>query len=587
MPGFDSNVTFDATVVLDNSLDFTGAESGTIIPDIFVTHATDRSVRILFAALDCPVVSAPTTRGQMSWAELEVPGSTARIGEVSWTEFQTPGNWIAPIGVPTPSFGIDNVTPTFNGGNSLHYYIDNTDPNATDTSNPNGTPGVPRLTLPTPWVWAAGTYIEVHGGPYTLPGASPTFKGNGTAPSPVFLTGKGTTRPKLVHTSDSKFFDGSYFIVEYLDFDRIDTKGTGSFIGVRDCDIHHHPGRNGATVSGTQIVIYLNHIHHVGNQVTPDDRHGVTCSAVSTDVWIVDNELDHCSGDGVQFAHGALPPGPQRVYVGRNVIHDNAENAVDFKTCRGVVVSQNNMYGHRPGIGSDGTAVLIGSNGLADPAVNVWVVFNNIHDNELGVRIEAAAGTDGAAGPAYIVGNLIRNCAKSAVKFDKAGIPIYIVNNTIHSCDTVVTADWREFFDAEIWNNIVHTVTGQQFGKHVYIEFQVVAARSAMSNNCFYRGGASLAIAWGAEIETYVDTADMTTRFGGGANNKIEDPLFVNLSGNDFHLQAGSPAVGAAADHAVYDIFETQFPGQSIKFDFDGVARPQGASWDMGCYERV
>ncbi|MCH7588961.1 MAG: right-handed parallel beta-helix repeat-containing protein [Chloroflexi bacterium] len=53
------------------------------------------------------------------------------------------------------------------------------------------------------------------------------------------------------------------------------------------------------------------------------------------------------------------------------------------------------------------------------------------------------------------------------------------------------------------------------------------------------------------------------------------DPLFVNPSGNDFHLSANSPAIdnGRALSAPVVDI--------------DGNARPQGLSFDIGAYEYV
>ena len=577
MPGFDSDITFDSGIIPSDPVEFPDER---IVPDIFVTHATNRSLRLMWVEVSAPVSSAPTTRAQCSWTELEVPGSTNRRGELSLTEFQVPGNWIAPIGLPTPAFGIDDVTPTFDSGNTKHYYIDNTDPNATDTSNPNGSVATPRLTLPAS-PWAAGTYIEIHGVTYTPP---TTLTGNGTAASPVFLTGKGTVRPRLSY-GGLNTFAGSYFIVEHLEFIERTAVGTSSstYAVMRDCDCHLG-GSNQVRPHGTNVVIYNNHIHHTVGV----DRHGVTPGADANGIWIVDNEIDNCTGDGIQYLHASAPPGPQNVYIGRNVIHHNFENGVDLKTSTGTIVSQNEIYGHKDVATSDGTAIVCGSNGLGDPAKNAWFIFNHIHDNDgPGIRIEAAANTPTTAGPAYIIGNLIRGGTKG-VAFDKDGIPIYIVNNTLYQVDVAFDQYWQPGFDLEIWNNVVHTIYGQIYGRHVNVESSVVTALSEMSNNCFYRGGSSLIVGWPlSTIETYVDTADMTTNFSGGSNNKIEDPLFVNTAGLDFKLQAGSPAIGAGVAHAVYTTFEDLWGGRSIRFDFDGVARPQGAAWDMGAFERV
>ncbi len=57
-----------------------------------------------------------------------------------------------------------------------------------------------------------------------------------------------------------------------------------------------------------------------------------------------------------------------------------------------------------------------------------------------------------------------------------------------------------------------------------------------------------------------------------GPNERIADPLFVNVSGKDFHLRSGSPAIDA---------------GRNLGYtsDMDGGAVPQGSAPDAGAYE--
>ncbi len=57
-------------------------------------------------------------------------------------------------------------------------------------------------------------------------------------------------------------------------------------------------------------------------------------------------------------------------------------------------------------------------------------------------------------------------------------------------------------------------------------------------------------------------------------DNTFADPLFVNLSGHDFHLLSGSPAI----DRALL--------AYSLRYAYDGQVRPQGAAPDIGAYER-
>ncbi|MEO7724749.1 MAG: hypothetical protein ABIU29_08700, partial [Chthoniobacterales bacterium] len=70
-----------------------------------------------------------------------------------------------PIGIPAPSFGIDQVVTMYSaqtydfgsgpvpypdaGNGPYTHYVDKTAPGATDTSNTFGTPSKPRLTIPT------------------------------------------------------------------------------------------------------------------------------------------------------------------------------------------------------------------------------------------------------------------------------------------------------------------------------------------------------------------------------------------------------------------------------------------------------
>lgn len=66
-------------------------------------------------------------------------------------------------------------------------------------------------------------------------------------------------------------------------------------------------------------------------------------------------------------------------------------------------------------------------------------------------------------------------------------------------------------------------------------------------------------------IPSYVNTV----------NTKVnEDPMFVNTTSLDFHLQPGSPAIDAGVMTPV------------ITQDKDGASRPQGAGYDIGCYEQ-
>ncbi len=62
--------------------------------------------------------------------------------------------WQPPIGIPYPSFGIEEASPAspspWTSPQSGWYFVCPTCSGATDTSNPNGYAGRPRLTIPSP-----------------------------------------------------------------------------------------------------------------------------------------------------------------------------------------------------------------------------------------------------------------------------------------------------------------------------------------------------------------------------------------------------------------------------------------------------
>lgn len=75
--------------------------------------------------------------------------------------------WTAPIGIPEPEFGIHETADAIYGPGYYTYYIDNTNPNATNTNNPKGTAARPRLTIPDPLILTPGDVVLIAGGAYT------------------------------------------------------------------------------------------------------------------------------------------------------------------------------------------------------------------------------------------------------------------------------------------------------------------------------------------------------------------------------------------------------------------------------------
>jgi hypothetical protein len=97
-------------------------------------------------------------------------------------------------------------------------------------------------------------------------------------------------------------------------------------------------------------------------------------------------------------------------------------------------------------------------------------------------------------------------------------------------------------------------------------------------NNTIYSNGeAGLRCKDGNEIRNnivYSNGGGSITCSGNHSNNFTSDPRFVDRSGGDFHLQAGSPAIDAG------------MPLPEVPCDFDGNKRPAGSASDIGAYEQ-
>src|SRR5438132_478460 len=238
--------------------------------------------------------------------------------------------WTPPIGIPAPPFALDMVAPAvpspWTGAVTGFYYIDNTSGAATDTSNPNGWPAQPRLTIPT--TIPAGSVVEVHGGPYIYPsGAGFTnVTANGTASRWVWIRGIGRPVIKGIGLDQSQQFimAGDYYVFEGF----LTNDGTGmhpQFIGnnvlIRNnliynqktppSDQTHAYYSNGLGIfaPSSNVVIYNNHISYNGNylNIYDDKVHGIKFSSGTSptdsihDVWVLNNAFDHNSGQGMQI----------------------------------------------------------------------------------------------------------------------------------------------------------------------------------------------------------------------------------------------------------------------------------------------
>jgi hypothetical protein len=354
--------------------------------------------------------------------------------------------YTVPTGVPTPIWGkIDPITvvppqqpskwPLAEA--AKFYYIDNTSPYATDTNNTYGYPNKPRKTIPE-ISYAAGSYIEIHGGPYDG-GGQIIFTANGTELSPVWVRGVGTQKALIRGEMISK---GSYLFIENLAFDtdkktlglRTHSSSTLHHVSIRRCEFIGS-GRNvgnGAAIAVygsadkrfSDLVLYNNLIHDFGDKyaATENDYHGILVETNADRVWVLNNEIYNMGGDSIQvgIATTADTNRVNNIYVGNNTFHSDRENAVDIKEANNIVVSTNHLYDYHPVDSSDGTIVIIHND-----SKNIKVLNNRIHSGTWGVVTTGALDT-------WISGNTIYDIHHSTENSNWTSGSLYADGAAIH-----------------------------------------------------------------------------------------------------------------------------------------------------------
>jgi len=573
--------------------------------------------------------------------------------------------WKAPIGIPVPPFGITTThmmyadsSYTYDYGNGPEpyrigtdgpytHYIDPDNPNATDTNNEFGTPAKPRIHIPNRLsgnlAYGAplppGTVIEVHGA-----NVAPQIGSSGTAALPIFL--RGVTGDEPVFTSVT-YLKANNLVIENIKWD-LETyarrtiyigyyAGAWTNIAIRGCEFYngmYNPSSSYQVIRVVQheddpglitnIVVYNNHFHNIGEGRDPAkyDAVGVSFDANTENVWIVDNYMHHIGGDGVQVAFDSYlyitePTIPNHIYIGRNIFHDNYENAIDLKVCEDVIVSQNTGYnmgeGHTTLQVEGGNAVFrygLGEGPDDIPRKHVWTLFNTAYNCNSPDGAFASFTGQGETYPdeIYYIGNVVYN--SNSPDGDSSGFGcsdqkhIYWLNNVAYNCDRGAYFN-GDRFGAEpneqliVVNNIFSGITATSVYPYclMFGATQESYNRMVFKNNIFYDDGQNTQYRVGLysnNAQTQVFTNYTTysafcTVYPNLCTNSIEDdPDFVNPSIYNFHLLSTSPAVDAGLSSGimatVFDTFQARY-GIDIREDIEGNSRPQGSGWDIGAYE--
>jgi hypothetical protein len=436
------------------------------------------------------------------------------------------------------------------------YYVDNANPQATDEGNPFGSRQRPRRSLPTGEL-PSGSYVELHGGPYASSSRIGTVA-RGSASRPVWIRGADRGNPTVVRAE--WLVTGQHVVVENLKFDRsrkslalVNSSAAcvryNVFAGSGQADGNSAAFFVGAgTEDGksSRNVLYKNKIHDFGDasSARENDYHGVLIGRGSEHTWILENEIYNNGGDAIQVGATNLrnDTRPQFVYIAKNRMDNNRENAVDVKRASDVIVSSNRMQGYKPSSSSEGAAVVI----HRDPE-HIWILENDISSAEFGVITTGSLDT-------WFIGNVIydiRNSlpdwkpesgyARGAAMHFRGNSSGGAIGNTVAYYDIgLQLVQGREGY---IVRNNIFAFRMAAAGDDVYVASGRFSSALTISHNLHYGGETAYKSSWaGRSYASHAGLQRSTGQFGSSVSG---DPEFVDADARDFRLLASSPAIGA------------------------------------------
>ncbi len=287
-----------------------------------------------------------------------------------------------------------------------------------------------------------------------------------------------------------------------------------------------------------------------GLRITGGAYHAIKVDPPSTDLTfrgnaIYDNTRSGSSTDQFSAIKGGNTVGPvngvwaSRVTIEGNEIYETSPIAsnnfqgIDCSACKSWVVRGNYIHDIRGATLAGGVSVQFKS-GSADTIIEKNTIANS---GVIGISY-GGFGTPSAGGTTYEhVGGVVRN----NVIYGSADAGISVINNQ----------------NGKIYNNTL-------FNNAASPDVRVAAQNVQFKNNILDRS---------------LRLRDGTTATQ--ANNLVlsspaDGSLFVNASGKDFHLNStASSAIDKGVNLA-----------PDVTTDFDGIARPQGAAYDIGAFER-
>jgi hypothetical protein len=361
--------------------------------------------------------------------------------------------------------------------------------------------------------------------------------------------------------------------------------------------------------AGSHIELLSNNVHHIEQTFAGRDApgrggngfgiavYGTDAKTPITDLVIDGNEVHHLQTGSSESL--VVNGNVTNFRITHNVVHDNNNIGIDIigaehtapdpavDQARDGLVSGNLVYNitsrGNPAYGNDQS-----SDGIyVDGGSRVLIERNVIHHVDFGIEL---ASEHRGRTTSYITArnNLIYACNTAGISIGGYGAErggadhCTVINNTLYGNDTANTGSGEFQMQFNMANNVFENNIVYAGSRCLMTSSKSGPADSntpavSIDYNLYNCVSGAETSKWGWYPASYTGFSDYVRTSGNDRHSRFADPRFVDPSKNDFHLQAGSPAIHIGTNAGVPVVGEQ---------DLDGGARIDGSNIDAGCYER-
>lgn len=308
--------------------------------------------------------------------------------------------------------------------------------------------------------------------------------------------------------------------------------------------------------------------------------------ASSEPVLITGNSIHENTKAGIAVIDNLTGP----VTIDNNEIFENTRSGIAFFASCNAIIMDNHIHNHGGAAGIftgdwSGTYPPDPDNPpttaqyfRATGPVNLTVRRNIIHDNRSGMRLDHASG--------IITNNLVYGNSRSGIRYSGNSVSPYypfnipwgiteISNNTVSDNGSFITefnenrgggiiyddisvtidpdtGNPRNFYDRPVWsdNQAPRIIINNIATWNIKAGIRDTICSNLRDYNLYYGNNGELTF---VPVQTggcaqAQEVQSGPPDFTGNPNEIFADPMFFDHAGGDYHLQAGSPAVGAGND---------------------------------------